>query len=342
MKTLVKRLALAVCAVAVLFASYRILQRRAAEGTQIAILMYHGVEDDPGDDVWTVTTEALHRHLASMKAHGYTSILPGDIARVRRGWGFFPKKPVVITFDDGFRNNMLAAEPVLREYGMKAICYPILGLVGDDDATRSQYRGRDILTWPEIWAMRQRGTFAFGSHSLRHMPQPSIQIMDADEGRHIFREKTGWKVADYSYPNGSHSAELEAKLAERGRYRTAVTCRNQVFTYTHDANLFELPRISVYGGTLRLDAAFSRQPDGVLVAEMTVVRGRIGDVRGVLRERNGGREWTSAETWAARDRRKNCRWTWPDLPADINVGDLELAIVQQDGIFEYACDRDYE
>ena len=335
-KAFLKWFALGILAAGILAAAYFAWQRHAAEGTQIAILMYHGVDDDSEDDIWTVPTEEFRLQLASMKANGYTSILPRDIVRVRRGWGFFPKKPVIITFDDGYRNNLLKAEPVLREYGMKAICYPALNYLRDDDASRFQYRFRDILIWPEVREMKKRGTFDIGSHSRRHQGNCDTQARTAASGYEYFFEKAGWKTSDYSYPHGSYSDELIAKLSEKGRYRTAVTCENHVFTYTRPANLYELPRISVYGGVHEFAASLHKNGDGTLEAHVKCKRGTIYGVRGELREKGAGRRWPAEGEPQSAKAKTTLKWTWRDLPADLDAADLELAIVQKDGVFDYA------
>ena len=115
------------------------------EGRDIPVLMYHGFAEDPGNDVWTVSTAEFERQMREMKADGRKSILPNQLALAARGLYLLPAKPVVITMDDGFRDNVTLAEPIMRKYGMKGIEYLIISHIEDSIEKRSRYRDRENI-----------------------------------------------------------------------------------------------------------------------------------------------------------------------------------------------------
>ena len=108
-----------------------------------------------------MSTEEFERQMREMKAAGRKSVLPNQLALAARGLYLLPAKPVVITMDDGFRNNVTLAEPIMRKYGMKGIEYLIISHIGDSEATRSQYREFDNLVWPEVRQALARGTLEY-------------------------------------------------------------------------------------------------------------------------------------------------------------------------------------
>ena len=212
--------------------------------------MYHGIADDQGNDKYVVRTEVFRGQMAALKEHGFTCILPNDIARAKKGWFLLPEKPVVLTFDDGFRNNLLNAESVMKEYGMRGICYLVTDFIGEGETDRKQYRAQDCLTWEEVRAMAARGTFTFGCHSMTHTPNAHRQALEVQEGRYVISRMAGIHTVSYCYPHGGAHEPVKAEVV-RKRYTTAMICGDRVFTLTKDADLFEIPRVSVHGGFLK-------------------------------------------------------------------------------------------
>ena len=81
------------------------------------VLFYHGVaRKGTGQEV---DAEAFERHIVFLKRH--FEVVPPDEVHKRRSP--FSKKRVIITFDDGFRNNAEVAAPILRKYEVPAIFF---------------------------------------------------------------------------------------------------------------------------------------------------------------------------------------------------------------------------
>lgn len=315
--------------VALAAALAQLLQRRCAEGREIPVLMYHGVEEEPGKDVWTVSTAEFRAQMQSLRDRGYTSILPEDIGRLRRGWGFLPRKPVVITFDDGFQNNHTVAEPILREFGMKAICYLILGHIKDTDAERTSYRGHPNLTWEEVREMQKAGTFAFGIHSISHTADPVAQAAEAQPARHVFRAKAGTRTRSYCYPFGGSSEPIREAVARKGRYTTAMVCDDRLFVYDSRSDLYRIPRISVFGGT----HAFEMERDAASNSVLVSCQGNRLKALPALRDADGALHFPAEP--ASTIGRTPVRFTWLDLPGD-RFRAAELALYDATGTVEYA------
>lgn len=214
----------------------------------VPVLMYHGVEPDPGASVWSVSTNDFDRQLADLAAQGYTTILPGDLARARRGWRRLPPKPIILTFDDGLYNNLLYAEPLLRRHGFLAVCYLIVDRTGDGPAARRDWRGQPCLTWPEVTAMQRRGTFSFGVHSLGHTPNPSDEARTVAAARDRFIERTGHRPDAFCYPHGQAPDVLREAVGTAG-FTTAMICEDTWHVFSQTNDLLRIPRVSVYGGT---------------------------------------------------------------------------------------------
>ena len=215
---------------------------------KVPILMYHRVGHGM-DSPWWVAKQDFESHLRGLRGQGYESVLPSDLAAHQR-WGWpLPAKPVMITFDDGYRNVLEDAEPLLKQYGFRAVCYLITGLVADTPETRKSWEGTPLLTWPEVRAMQARGTVVFGGHSrshanLRAMADPSGEISGCYRD---LRKKGKFRPEGFCYPSGQYKDETMACVA-RARFSTAVTCDDGIAEIAGRDNLLALPRVSVMGG----------------------------------------------------------------------------------------------
>jgi len=104
--------------------------------SNIAILKYHSVQDRPEslDDTISpstiVPTAAFRRHMRIV-AKAYNPVTMDDILRCANGEADLPRRPVAVTFDDGYRDNYAIARPILNEMGIKATIYVTAGSAGN-------------------------------------------------------------------------------------------------------------------------------------------------------------------------------------------------------------------
>ena len=294
--------------------------------------MYHHVDPNPGDDVWTVSRDEFRRQIAELKAAGFETVRPGDLPRVGRLFSGLPAKPLVITFDDGLLSALTEAEPVLKDAGFHATVYLITGFVGESPSSRLRYRNYDCLSWEEIRAMHSRGTISFGIHSHSHSGNAARQALEAGECRNILRRNGGFDSSDYCYPYGSAPDVLVRAVSNVG-FRTAMVCEDRIFFPSAESDLLRIPRVSVYGGihhfTVQADSAVS---NGCFSAT-AVNRGVPLPVRPVLRHSPSGRSWLlqPSERLGPEPR----RWIWTHLPERLSANDLSVEIWEQNGLFRY-------
>lgn len=298
----------------------------------IPILMYHHLAPDPGDDVWTVSIDEFRRQIADLKDAGYRALLPGDLAK-RRAWKFWlPRKPVLITFDDGLLSTMTEAEPILREAGFRAICYLITGSTADTPGERMTYGTYECLSWEEVRAMQQRGTFVFGIHSHSHAGDPVRLAREAAACRQLFESKTHRKTRDYCYPYGIAPDVLVQAVSNAG-YRTAMVCEDQMLSLAAPVDFFRIPRVSIYGGQHEFSVLPGAPPDaGAFCAEVRN-QGVPLPVQGVLRDETSGRAWTLQPS--ARLGPQPQSWRWTNQLPDPNAGTLTVEIWEQNGLSRY-------
>ena len=289
-KTLRSAAVAAAVAIAALAAAHAVQRARQLRPRDIPVLMYHNVLDGDELGVWQVSAEEFARQMDQLAEAGYETVLPAEIERASRGWGWLPRKPVVITFDDGYEGVATFAEPVLAKHGFKAICYVIVDRIGGEGADRASFDSGPLLSTNEVAAMAARGTVAVGSHSLMHVPDPRRLSEEIRQSRYKIRRLFGVKTRDYCYPFGLHGYDhMDAALRE-SRYTTALICDDRMFRYGTDTNLFAIPRLSVYGGRHAIGLAAVDPAAGTVA----VTNGGVPiPLKAVVRRESDGRVWES-------------------------------------------------
>ena len=98
----------------------------------VPVLMYHLVSDEvpPSFDGYTVTPAQFAAQVRTLSRLGARSISPEELRVAHQEGRRLPPRSVVITFDDGFRDCLRHAAPVLHEAGFRATMYVVAGLLG--------------------------------------------------------------------------------------------------------------------------------------------------------------------------------------------------------------------
>lgn len=153
------------------------------------VLAYHEIAEPSGAVIpdYAVTPEAFEEQLRWLVSHGYHFINVDQLLAARRGKARLPLRPVLLTFDDGYRSTYTAAFPILRRFHAPAVLAlvgrwlePASGVVpfGDERLQRDR-----LLSWEQIRQMQDSGLVEVASHShdLHHgIPgNPQLNSMPA-------------------------------------------------------------------------------------------------------------------------------------------------------------------
>jgi peptidoglycan/xylan/chitin deacetylase (PgdA/CDA1 family) len=200
------------------------LNRQSGPCRYVPILMYHHVmkaEDAKaiGAGYLNVPPEIFRAQMDYLLQKGYHVIgLDDMVAGI--GSGSLPTKPLVLTFDDAYRDFYDYVYPILREKGIKATLFIISQFVG----------GERYLVWAQIKEMVDSGLVLAGNHTLNHpylTKLTDFQVKDQIfSANNILRENLGRSVHFFAYPYGGANSLIEQALKEGG-FRGAVLTTNQ-------------------------------------------------------------------------------------------------------------------
>ena len=200
----------------------------------VLILEYHKV-NDWSEDSYTVKPEDFAAQMDELRAQGYETISILDFLRAKKGKQTLPEKAVIVTLDDGYKDNYTDMLPIMESRGMKATVFMVtndIGLPG-------------YLTWDMLRDMQNRG-IEIGSHTANHLPLTEMSPADAREEVQLSKTLLEWNgiktIFGLSYPNGKYKDFMPQMLRE-SEYLAAVT--GDAGLNTFETNPYLLHRINI-------------------------------------------------------------------------------------------------
>lgn len=203
--------------------------RRAVPATEqrgVRILAYHRVADD--GDVLAVRRDDFRRQMEAVLASG------AHVVRLDEALELLTRPladlHICVTFDDGYRDTLDHAAPILRELRIPATVFLATAIV-DGRASYDWYRGAapPALDWSGVTELVAGGLIDVQSHSRTHPRLPAVDDNQArDElagSKQDIEGHVGRQVSSFCYPAGLYGAREERLVLETG-YRAAVTCRS--------------------------------------------------------------------------------------------------------------------
>jgi len=198
--------------------------RLPARTLRVPILMYHRI-DLLKPSLPTITrrlTVAPADFAAQMRwlaRSGYHTLTQRQLFEALEHGQRLPPRPILITFDDGYRDVLGKAAPVLRSLRMHATAYVITGRISGPDVS--------FLTWPELHALERSG-IEIGSHTVHHLELTGLSdpqaLQELIRSRAALERHLGHPVQWFAYPAGAFSAHA-AELVRQAGYVLAVTTR---------------------------------------------------------------------------------------------------------------------
>ena len=196
----------------------------------LPILTYHRIGLPPPQSTCRglfTSQHSLESHLRLLHRLGYGFVTFDDLASWLDIGVPLPKKPVLLSFDDGHRDNV-DAQPLLRRYGAMATVFVLAGEMGSRGVTWAEASERaptDLITWDQARELH-RGGWRIESHGLthRHLDRLDPQEMMAEvrDSRERIAVEVGRAPLALAYPYGAATAAVRDG-ARRAGYRFACT-----------------------------------------------------------------------------------------------------------------------
>ena len=220
---------------------------------RVVFLCYHGVTERPERSSSDPTGLHVNHHRFAAQldflARRYHFISLAEYLQARRAGRPLPDYSLVLTFDDGFRNFLTVAAPLLAARRIPSTVFLITGNADSDEVRQATWESRDdssYLSWSEAKFLKEKYQVDFGSHTCSHSPLMSLSqseiVRELRQSRDDLTRNLGIESPALSYPKGERSQML-AREAGKQDYSCAVTTDRGANEMDHD--LFTLGRTLV-------------------------------------------------------------------------------------------------
>ena len=193
------------------------------EPVKVPIVIYHSVRphvkgESAEQDRYDITPELLQEQLTYLKNNGFTTISFDALADYFDGKKILPVKPIILSFDDAWKNQYTYAFPLLKKEKMTGTFFVF---------TNSLNHGSH-LRWDDVREMQKSG-MEIGSHTKFHpylddIKDPAVLANEIAGSKKILEESVGTTTA-FAYPFGEHGTTTISEVKRAG-YRIARAIRS--------------------------------------------------------------------------------------------------------------------
>ena len=177
------------------------------------ILIYHHIAKREPANRYFLSPAIFEAQMVALQHSGYTTIPLSLLVQALTEGAFLPPRPVVITFDDGYRDVYTHAFPILKRLGFTGVVYVIAGQVGTGK----------YMDAGELGELADAG-WEIGSHSWTHasLRSPAAKLpREIDESRQALEELLSVPIETFAFPYGLTSKYVTGLVKDAG-YQAAV------------------------------------------------------------------------------------------------------------------------
>jgi peptidoglycan/xylan/chitin deacetylase (PgdA/CDA1 family) len=199
----------------------------------LVVLMYHKVNDLPGNTL-SIPTTLFDEQMAQLRQLGFRVVGLDAVLDHYGGIRPLPENAVLITFDDGYRDNLEHALPVLEKHGYAGVLFVPIGYLDSrlplphEERLATQGLLNPTLDWGEL-AELEAGGIRIESHGISHRPLADLELDES--AREIvlsklrLEERLGRPVRAFAYVKGSeaHYRTVHLSLLRQAGYEVAFT-----------------------------------------------------------------------------------------------------------------------
>ncbi len=206
----------------------------------VPVLMYHVIASPPSSAQLPelyVDPKDFDQQMEWLRDRGYQGV---SLNQVYDAWfkeGKLPEKPVVVSFDDGYRSQYVYARPELRKLGWPGVLSAIAGRIGQPNAELSDAMVRNLID--NGWEL--------DSHTINHVDVSQAsgsQLQSEVAGsRRMLQQRFHQPVNFFCYPSGRYDDQAIAAVRAAG-YLGATTTDEGL---ARKSEMFTLKRIRVDG-----------------------------------------------------------------------------------------------
>ncbi len=205
------------------------------------IFMYHSLDINNIEDCAYVGKDVFFKQMRQIKKFGYRVIGLEEYCRLLKDGTPVPKKSLILTFDDGYKDNMEAVK-ILKEFNYPATIFIVYEFINKDG----------YLSEEDIHSFLKETNVNIGSHTLNHAYLPVLKYLDIKkeilESKNKLANLFGQEINTFSYPVGGFNKVVLKEVEDSGYLCACATNRG----FSKSLDRFSLRRIKISDSDLGL------------------------------------------------------------------------------------------
>jgi peptidoglycan/xylan/chitin deacetylase (PgdA/CDA1 family) len=204
----------------ILISNRALAEENGVRKMPIPVLIYHSISIPTGkvpDPKLYISPHQFEDQLAKIIELGFTPVRVSDWINALDNKTILPKKPILLTFDDGYVDNYLNAYPILKKHKAKATFF----VIANDISTKPGF-----MNWSELRELEQSGLIDVESHTLHHVHlgdvSPDTAKMELINSKQKLENELKKQILAVAYPYGSHT-EKTKEIVKQSGYRLAFS-----------------------------------------------------------------------------------------------------------------------
>lgn len=237
---MVKLISVILCALMAMFTPPAQGSGEKSNQRDVPIIMYHSIYSQQNNG-YVVSPKMLEKDIIYLKSLGYTPVFIGQLINFTNKDGDLPKKPIVLSFDDGFYNNYSLMLPLIKKYNFKSTVSLVGSFCQAEEGLKVRNNYYSYLNYKEISEMDDSGLVEFANHTYDWHKGKGKRIgvkqvsgesdkdyanaltTDLNKCSGLFKDKCGLDLKLFTYPYGFYSKQTLPILKELG-YKAVLTC----------------------------------------------------------------------------------------------------------------------
>lgn len=234
------------------------------EGKEIPVLIYHNISEDV-ENKNIVSPKKFEDDVETLKKNGYEGILLQDLYNYVENKKKLPKKPILITFDDGYVSNYNEGYKIAKKLNFKMNIGIIGWSVGEKQRVSIEH-----FNWNEAKEMERSGLIEINSHTYDlHSPKGNSygfleecglgvgykaeetkenykkrMVIDIERFEEGMISNLGHRSRFMVYPYGVFNEDIEKIIKENG-YVGSLTTEEGIRAFKDNNSLYRIPRLNV-------------------------------------------------------------------------------------------------
>lgn len=208
---------------------------------KIPVLLYHSISND--NSPMSLNINFFENQMRYLKNNGFETVDFNEIDPNLKS-----KKQIIITFDDGYKDILNNALPILKKYNFKATSFFVTNLIGQNnswDVKKKSYKKKEIMNPSDILQWISSGMH-IGSHSHNHVDLTKLSeeklLYELEFSKKFLEDKFDNKNNIFCYPYGKVNENVHYHTKKF--YSKAVTTnRSRYSLKRHNTHL--IPRIDM-------------------------------------------------------------------------------------------------